>query len=1361
MTMDQQQAIELVKKTFEADFNRDQFAKFISALCKSADFSKATGILAGQVITRAFQDKIRSYERITQHTDIDGNKIDILIVNLRRDSSLERARTSLRNFAAAYLNSDRGFGKAAVLVAYAARDETDYLFNTEWRFSYATLEKDLVRDEVGKFKEKTTRQLPARRYSFLVGADEQTHTAQTQFVDLLRSSSAPTLKQIETAFSVEKVTNDFYKEYEKLFQRTAQAIKSLRANDAKLDAHLRECCIDDSDFAKKLLGQIVFLYFLQRKGWFGVPPHGNYGEGDKRYLRRLFNDRAQIAQSYSSFARQSTNFFNNVLEPLFYQALAERRDGDIFDRFNAKIPFLNGGLFEPKYSYKSIHIELPDTLFSNRDQVKNEEDASGILDVFDRYNFTVNEAERLDKEVAIDPEMLGHVFENLLVKEERGQSGTFYTPQIIVSYMCRQSLLEYLATHLLRDSQQQTITQETLTRETLEEFIASAEVTTEYEGLNVKSYDDRKFSPGIRQHATAIDQKLHDLKVCDPAIGSGAFPVGILQEIVRLRSALRPLLQEEIEKDTQRNEKHKKATLQKLAKSHTPYALKLNAIENSIYGVDKEQSAVDIARLRLWLSLIVDEDDLSEDKSLPNLDYKIVQGNSLLNEFQGLELIPPDFVVKHSAQSLLPNEDRKANLLKLQSGYFAELTRSGKDSLEAHRIFRQIETLNKQIAAEKKTEFSAQGDLLQVAGTGKDQIKALHRIHQQIFQSKDKRQKDELRRQADEIVLEFINDHLLEGTQRLQAEITSTNTKLQDEIKSVRLKFKEEIETPKIKALTKTLQSLTTSQQQRAASQLALKNLWETNPTKIKLDLTGIDEANFTTSKPKDFTLWELQFVEMFFDEHGEARANGGFDILIANPPYIRQEKIKEYKAAFERRFTTYTGTADILVYFYEQAFNLLRQAGTLTFITSNKYFRAGYGAGLRALLGNNTQIKQIIDFGDAPVFEAAAYASIIVLNKEPISDNETRVWTVPQNEAIDNFEEMFRRVSFRLPQHELQANGWRLENQNVLRMLNRITAFGTPLGEYVEDRFYRGITTGLNEAFVIDRTTRDRLIEEDESSSEIIKPYLRGRDVKRWQANNADLWLIFTRHGTKIDNYPAVKKYLENFKSQLMPTGKKDPKTGKSLTRKSGIYKWFEIQDNIAYWEEFQQAKLLIPAIERSTACAIDEEAFFSNDKTSICITSEPRFLSAILNSSLSWWIIQQTASSKQNGYYEFKPMYVSALPIPSAQDWQKEIIETFVDYILFLTKADSEKLIVNYFESVLNALVYELFLADELHAADKHFFQPLQAEKLPKLAEHSDQELATIKDVFTRLSERDHPVRRNLHLLPELEVIRLIEGK
>lgn len=197
--MNESLANNLVRRTFENDFDRQQFGEFINRLLKNANFSKQFTQSGGNV-RQAFRDKISSFERVAQFTDVDGNKIDILVVNLKRDSTIERGRTSLRNFAADYLQSERGLGKAAVLVAYVSESKHD------WRFSFLTLEKSLVKAETGKFKEAIERLTPARRFSFLVGAEEETHTAQKQFSNLLQSQSSPTLKQIEEAFSIEKVT---------------------------------------------------------------------------------------------------------------------------------------------------------------------------------------------------------------------------------------------------------------------------------------------------------------------------------------------------------------------------------------------------------------------------------------------------------------------------------------------------------------------------------------------------------------------------------------------------------------------------------------------------------------------------------------------------------------------------------------------------------------------------------------------------------------------------------------------------------------------------------------------------------------------------------------------------------------------------------------------------------------------------------------------------------------------------------------------------------------------------------------------------------------------------------------------------
>jgi hypothetical protein len=1354
--MNPQESRDLIKNTFENDFDRERFHTFIDRLLKNADFSKQF-TQAGNRVFKVSQDKVISFERVAQFTDVDGNKIDILIVNLRRESAIERARTSLRNFAAEYLKSEGGIGKAAVLAAYAVKDSNSgYIPRTEWRFSFVTLETALVKQESDKFKETINRLTPAKRFSFLVGEGERTHTAQKQLVNLLQSQSSPTLKQIEDAFSVEKVTKDFYDEYEKLFKRVEKEIKVLRQKSS-LDKYFKDNFLESSDFAKKLLGQIVFLYFLQKKGWFGVPPDGKWGEGDKRYLRKLFDDRHKIAKSYSSYQRKSKSFFHNVLEPLFYEALAYKRPSDVFAPFNAKVPFLNGGLFEPSYEYKQVFIDLPDDLFSNRDLVSSEEEADGILDIFDRYNFTVNEAERLEKEVAIDPEMLGNVFENLLVKEERGQSGTYYTPQVIVSYMCRQSLQNYLATHLLDSNEQLSTKRDQLTLADLKDFLLYADLYGEHEASPTDAHEDKRFPISIRNAAPEIDRLLREVKICDPAIGSGAFPVGLLHEIVRLRQALVPLW--------------KIKSPEELHEQHSSYALKRHAIENSIYGVDKEQSAVDIARLRLWLSLIVDEDDLKDDKALPNLDYKIMQGNSLLDEYDGLPLIPKDFVRRETPKSLGAQDDKKALLSKLSAEYVEESLRTSKRSMKAVRLLRDIEDLKRQVEKDnaKPNANELQSSLLQTDSQTAAILDKLNEIHRRIFDEKDKVQKNKLRLQAEKLLLKYINTYLDEREANMQAEIAATEGKLKAEIVNVRRTLKKDTETPEIARLRRLLSAHKSQLEEFIHKRIELKKLWEAKHSSRDkdTDLTKVEIADNITLRTKPFFLWELQFGEIFRREGVTNPAGQGFDIVIANPPYIRQEKIKEYKAAFERNYQTYSGMADILVYFYEKSLNILREKGTLTFITSNKYFRAGYGERLRAFLGSHATIKQIIDFGDAPVFEAAAYASIIVLRKTaPEALSNTRVWTFPQNEKVEDFEESFNQLGFNVTQHELKAEGWRLERPEVFRLLEKLRSNGTLLGRYIRGDFYMGIKTGINDAFVVPKSIRDDLINKHKSSKRILVPYLRGRDVKRWQVEYADLYLIKlesssnhehawtgkpTSEAEKIfaKTYPAIYQHLMNHRKALI---NRDDQ---------GHYFW-ELRA-CKYWEDFERPKILYPDIYARQSFAWDQEGFFSGNTTYFIPTSE-KWLTAVLNSSLIEWFYSQLSNKLRGGYLRAFTDYMKEIPIPFAEDWQKELIEKLVNYILFLKANASdesrENLMTKYFETIINALVFELFLADELHAAEKHFFDPLAGESLPSLSDHSGMEPQILQNLFERLSARDHTIRRNLYFLNELKSVRIAEG-
>jgi len=301
---------------------------------------------------------------------------------------------------------------------------------------------------------------------------------------------------------------------------------------------------------------------------------------------------------------------------------------------------------------------------------------------------------------------------------------------------------------------------------------------------------------------------------------------------------------------------------------------------------------------------------------------------------------------------------------------------------------------------------------------------------------------------------------------------------------------------------------------------------------------------------------------------------------------------------------------------------------------------------------------------------------------------------TWPADAPLEEFADTFRQRSFLIAQRELTADGWRLEVPSVLRLMEKLRAAGKPLEEFVGRRLYRGIVTGLNEAFVVDRATRDHLIAEHPSSADVLKPFLRGRDVKRWQVDSQDLWLIFARRGIEINRYPAIWKYLEQFRESLTP--------GVPGGRKPGSYQWYEIQDNIAYWKEFEQPKIIIPAIVQRTSYAFDPGQYFTNDKTSICITVNVKYVLGLLNSIPFWWFIQQTAASKQGGFYEFKPMYVSQLPIIEGNE--QKPIEMLVTAIL-ARKAQDPAADVSALEAEIDALVYRLYglTAEEIKIVER----------------------------------------------------------
>ncbi len=648
--MDKQQAKDLVKSTLENQFDKGNFTHFVRNLLNKIDESKA--FHARGYVPESYKKYVKTYERIATYIDPEGSKIDILIVYLQNETTLERARTGQRNFIAHYLK-DRD-QKDAGLVAFVAPEHSD------WRFSLVKMDYSFEEGKKGriKVKEEFT---PARRWSFLVGQNENSHTAQARLLPIMADDGhTPVLAELEEAFNIETVTKEFFIEYRNLFILVKESLDSLVKKDNTIKNNFEQKDVNTIDFAKKLLGQIVFLYFLQKKGWFGVAKNAAWGTGSKQFLRELFE------KKHSGY----NNFFNDILEPLFYEALRLDRghEDHYYSRFNCKIPFLNGGLFDPirGYDWVKTDILLPNELFSNKHRTKEGDTGNGILDVFDRYNFTVKEDEPLEKEVAIDPELLGKAYEKFnairpdnfeeyrkaLKSGKKGeeskfnkQFGVYYTPREIVHYMCQQSLINYLyvqfnggsviyekpgddQTDLLGNkgkTGQLDLTIEhtekpVIVKEDIETLIHLGELMNEneemalikqqriHDGLQETSGYKVRLPESIHKNAKQIDEKLSSIKVCDPAIGSGAFPVGMMGEIVRTRNVLSNFIK---------------------GAERTVYHFKRQCIENSLYGVDIDSGAVEIAKLRLWLSLVVDEDDIKNIKPLPNYDYKIVCGNSL------------------------------------------------------------------------------------------------------------------------------------------------------------------------------------------------------------------------------------------------------------------------------------------------------------------------------------------------------------------------------------------------------------------------------------------------------------------------------------------------------------------------------------------------------------------------------------------------------------------------------------------------------------------------------------------------------------------------------------------------------------
>lgn len=380
--------------------------------------------------------------------------------------------------------------------------------------------------------------------------------------------------------------------------------------------------------------------------------------------------------------------------------------------------------------------------------------------------------------------------------------------------------------------------------------------------------------------------------------------------------------------------------------------------------------------------------------------------------------------------------------------------------------------------------------------------------------------------------------------------------------------------------------------------------------------------------KSTRFQNWQVSFPGVW--KQWESRElRGGFHAVIGNPPYVRHELLGATKPALKRAFSAYDGYADLYIYFYEQGLKLLAPGGRLSYVVTNKWLRAGYAEQLRELFATKAWVEFVADFGHAKKFfpDADVFPSVIVVRKPSptvAAPTQTTVCAIPRDDVPEkHLDEAVAQASYPLPRGHFTKDNWIIEPPEVVALFNKIRATGIPLAEKVGTAPMYGVKTGFNQAFLIDTPTRDRLVAEHASADEIIKPYLRGQDVARWQSADNGLWMIFARRGIDIDAYPSVKRYLEAYRTRLEPRPDdwKPSRPGEKWSgRKKGTYAWYELQDAVDYWQEFSKPKIIYKVIQFYASYAFDAEGRLGNDKTFIIPTDDLSLL-AILNSPLMWW--------------------------------------------------------------------------------------------------------------------------------------------
>lgn len=1051
----------------------------------------------------------------------DGRSLAIFKFEVADNIVIARNRRGLRDIAAKYVDQSLIHG---ALVLYYSDNQTDY------RLTFVA--KQSTFDESGQLIKTET---APKRYTFLLGPNEPCTTAANRLYELLeckRKNGSIYLADVTEAFSVERLNKEFFDGYKKQYFNFLAPLSDTKQN---------------RDYVKKLLGRIVFLHFLQKKGWMGVPAsHSDWSGGDKNYLAHLVD-------------RHNGNdrLLSDVLEPLFFKTLNEPRPDDSADSIlgeNIKIPYLNGGLFD-KDDIDKLDIDFPYDYFKN------------LMDFFSQYNFTIDENDPDDNEVGIAPEMLGHIFENLL--EDNKDKGAFYTPKEIVQYMCRESVIQYLKTH----------EPDARYADAIEHLIRNGEVDKELQDKAV---------------AMQFTKWLSEVKVCDPAIGSGAFPMGVLNVLYHSRRLLYGFTMENT--------------------AFSPAEVKREIIQNNIYGVDIEQGAVDIARLRFWLSLVVDED---RPQPLPNLDYKIMQGNSLLESFMGYDL-----------SRLLPvNKDGKTSKRATQPA-------SANDT-QARLVF----------------------------GQEQNSIAEIQRLMRLYYSPENHKQKEQLKREIDTLV----KKHIV---------ICGGNT-------------------PAVR---------------EAVDRIADNN--------------------------KPFFLWHLYFADVF--------QKGGFDIIIANPPYGAKLSLEE-KTLYKKLYSdVHMRTPETYCYFISLACRLaISKNGIITYIVSNNLLYQNENTKTRELLTLHNRLSRAINLGDN-TFENADVPTCIftaITDKNTNDDYEiaysdyrmSNVKNINWREKVENLNVKLLRT---VPSLVIGLSN------NDIRIMNAIKQNGVSIDSIAEE-MASGISTGGDKIFKITQQQQIQYgIEND-----ILHKVLVGGDIDKYSINYNNDLLIYTTRSTNIDNYPHTKNYLQQFADKL---------NSRSET-KSGILPWFSLGRN-RYEKLFTDSKIIMRQTSDSIRCVYDENGYFTLNSILVFKKNTQQFnykyIAAVLNSKLTDYLYKNLTQEEGRTFAEVKPANVRKLYIPNATAQEQHLLSDLYDYMCFLKDQDMPNIhetvgndfVGDYFQEIIDGCIYELFFKEHMEEYEIDIIRFAYDYIKPITGLTHESQYKIIQNAFISIKMNNNPIRSRL---------------